>query len=84
MTCTSCVVGTASRRSYPRSRVRSRSAYSTRGWADRIALTAARSDQPLDGLLVRPDGHVAWAAAAGHRDTDGLHQALQTWFGVAG
>jgi 2-polyprenyl-6-methoxyphenol hydroxylase-like FAD-dependent oxidoreductase len=54
------------------------------GWTDRVQLTAARSDQPLDGILVRPDGYVAWAAAAGHRDTDGLRQALQKWFGVAG
>jgi 2-polyprenyl-6-methoxyphenol hydroxylase-like FAD-dependent oxidoreductase len=52
------------------------------GWTDRIQLTTARSDQPLDGLLVRPDGYVA-SAAAGHRDTDGLRQALQTWFGAA-
>jgi 2-polyprenyl-6-methoxyphenol hydroxylase-like FAD-dependent oxidoreductase len=53
------------------------------GWTDRIQITAARSDQPLDGLLARPDGYVAWAAAAGDRDTDGLSQALHTWFGVA-
>jgi 2-polyprenyl-6-methoxyphenol hydroxylase-like FAD-dependent oxidoreductase len=53
------------------------------GWADRVQITAARSDEPLDGLLVRPDGYVAWAAAGGDRDTAGLFQALQTWFGVA-
>jgi Aromatic-ring hydroxylase, C-terminal len=52
-------------------------------WTDRVQITAARSHDPLDGLLVRPDGYVAWAAAAGDRDTDGLTQALQTWFGAA-
>jgi len=53
------------------------------GWGDRVQATAARSDQPLEGILVRPDGYVAWAAAAGHPDTDGLRHALQTWFGAA-
>jgi 2-polyprenyl-6-methoxyphenol hydroxylase-like FAD-dependent oxidoreductase len=54
------------------------------GWADRVQLTAAHCDEPLEGILVRPDGYVAWAAAAGDRDTDGLRHALQTWFGAAG
>jgi 2-polyprenyl-6-methoxyphenol hydroxylase-like FAD-dependent oxidoreductase len=54
------------------------------GWTDRVQTMAARSDEPLDGILVRPDGYVAWAAALGGRDTDGLRQALQAWFGVAG
>jgi hypothetical protein len=54
------------------------------GWTDRVQTTMARSDEPLDGILVRPDGYVAWAAALGGRDTDGLRQALQAWFGVAG
>jgi 2-polyprenyl-6-methoxyphenol hydroxylase-like FAD-dependent oxidoreductase len=54
------------------------------GWTDRVQTTLARSDEPLEGILVRPDGYVAWAAAAGHRDTDGLRHALQTWFGAAG
>jgi hypothetical protein len=54
------------------------------GWTDRVQITAARSDEPLDGILVRPDGYVAWAAAPGDRDTDGLRRALQAWFGVAG
>jgi 2-polyprenyl-6-methoxyphenol hydroxylase-like FAD-dependent oxidoreductase len=54
------------------------------GWTDRVQTTVARSDQPLEGLLVRPDGYVAWAAATGDRDTDRLRHALQTWFGVAG
>ncbi len=54
------------------------------GWTDRVDSTVARSDEPLEGILVRPDGYVAWAAAPGSRDTNGLRQALQTWFGVAG
>jgi 2-polyprenyl-6-methoxyphenol hydroxylase-like FAD-dependent oxidoreductase len=54
------------------------------GRTDRVQTTAARSDEPLEGILVRPDGYVAWAAAAGHRDTGGLRHALQTWFGAAG
>jgi 2-polyprenyl-6-methoxyphenol hydroxylase-like FAD-dependent oxidoreductase len=54
------------------------------GWTDRVQITAARSDEPLDGILVRPDGYVAWAAAPGDGDTDGLRHALQAWFGVAG
>jgi 2-polyprenyl-6-methoxyphenol hydroxylase-like FAD-dependent oxidoreductase len=54
------------------------------GWADRVQLTAARSDEPLEGMLVRPDGYVAWAAAAGDRDSDGLRRSLQAWFGAAG
>jgi hypothetical protein len=54
------------------------------GWTDPVQMTAARSDEPLDGILVRPDGYVAWAAAAGHRDPAGLCHALQAWFGTAG
>jgi hypothetical protein len=54
------------------------------GWTDRVQITVARSDEPLDGILVRPDGYVAWAAAPGGRDIDGLRHALQAWFGVAG
>jgi 2-polyprenyl-6-methoxyphenol hydroxylase-like FAD-dependent oxidoreductase len=54
------------------------------GWADRVQTTMARSDgpldQPLEGMLVRPDGYVAWAAAAGEADS-GLRRALATWFG---
>jgi Aromatic-ring hydroxylase, C-terminal len=54
------------------------------GWTDRVQITAARSGQPLEGILIRPDGYVAWAAAAGDHNTDGLRQTLQTWFGAAG
>ncbi len=49
-------------------------------WADRIGLLSALPQQGsrLDGagvLLVRPDGHVAWAGG------DGLRPALERWFG---
>ncbi len=51
----------------------------TGGWAPDLPL---RSDEPLDGILVRPDGYVAWAAAPGDHNTDRLRHALQKWFGV--
>jgi hypothetical protein len=54
------------------------------GWTERVQTTVARSDEPLEGILVRPDGYVAWAAAAGDHNSDGLCHSLQTWFGVAG
>jgi len=48
------------------------------GWRDRVDIVATTSDEPLAGLLVRPDGYVAWA----HRDgDDGLPDALGAWFG---
>jgi 2-polyprenyl-6-methoxyphenol hydroxylase-like FAD-dependent oxidoreductase len=53
-------------------------------WKDRVDITVARSDGELDGILVRPDGYVAWAAAARDADRDGLRTALATWFGAAG
>ncbi|MGW7268667.1 FAD-dependent monooxygenase [Streptomyces sp. NPDC054842] len=68
-------------------------AVAAKGWADRIDLIEARSadehwpvpavgDVPApDALLIRPDGHVAWAAAGGVPDTSGLRTALATWFG---
>jgi 2-polyprenyl-6-methoxyphenol hydroxylase-like FAD-dependent oxidoreductase len=51
------------------------------GWKDRVELVAARSDEPLDGILVRPDGYAAWAAASHDADVASLHGALATWFG---
>jgi 2-polyprenyl-6-methoxyphenol hydroxylase-like FAD-dependent oxidoreductase len=52
-------------------------------WTDRVQSTVARSDEPLDGILARPDGYVAWAAAPGDHNTDRLRHALQKWFGAA-
>ena len=65
-------------------------------WADRVDLVEAQSEDdcwPTPGvgeldapaaLLIRPDGHVAWAAAAGDPPhTAALRTALTTWFGPA-
>ncbi|MER5411148.1 FAD-dependent oxidoreductase [Streptomyces sp. NPDC002769] len=51
-------------------------------WADRVTFVAGPPEpgSPLpagQALLVRPDGHVAWAGAR----TDGLPEALTRWFG---
>jgi 2-polyprenyl-6-methoxyphenol hydroxylase-like FAD-dependent oxidoreductase len=59
------------------------------GWADRVRLVDARCDGTWElpalgpvtapsAVLVRPDGHVAWA---GDGTDAGLHDALTTWFG---
>ncbi|MFI6647852.1 FAD-dependent monooxygenase [Streptomyces sp. NPDC050529] len=60
-------------------------------WHDRVAVTTA-TPKPLDerddelsglsALLLRPDGHVAWASAA--PGGDGLSAALHRWFGPPG
>ncbi|MBT2445271.1 FAD-dependent monooxygenase [Streptomyces sp. ISL-36] len=55
-----------------------------RPWADRVDTVTARPapGSPLragEALLVRPDGHVAWAGPA--TDADGLRTALRRWFG---
>lgn len=58
---------------------------SAAGWADRVDLvSAACPDHPeLHAVLLRPDGHTAWLRTAGHDHADGLHQALQHWYGPA-
>ncbi|MER6808881.1 FAD-dependent monooxygenase [Spirillospora sp. NPDC000708] len=56
------------------------------GWADRVDIVTAKprgATPPSwpDGtaaVLVRPDGHVAWAAPGSHAD---LPMALRRWFG---
>jgi 2-polyprenyl-6-methoxyphenol hydroxylase-like FAD-dependent oxidoreductase len=52
------------------------------GWHERVrVVTASCPDRPdLTGLLVRPDGYVAWAPAG--TGPDGLSAALATWFGA--
>ncbi|MET9885532.1 hypothetical protein ABZZ20_20830 [Streptomyces sp. NPDC006430] len=58
---------------------------SAAGWADPVDLvTAACPDHPeLHAILLRPDRHTAWLRTAGHGHADGLHQALQHWYGPA-
>ncbi|HXZ64060.1 MAG TPA: FAD-dependent oxidoreductase, partial [Streptosporangiaceae bacterium] len=67
--------------------------------AGRVAAAAAKWDgrvtilitnllagtPPADGLLIRPDGYVAWAAGPGAADpAAGVTDALRTWFGAPG
>ncbi|MEU8589970.1 FAD-dependent monooxygenase [Streptomyces sp. NPDC048664] len=58
---------------------------SARPWADRVDVVTAKPatgipacDPPPDALLVRPDGHVAWAAPG---EAEELTEALDRWFG---
>jgi hypothetical protein len=55
------------------------------GWADRVdLLTGAMADEPHAGMLIRPDGYVAWAAdAVEPADVQRLRSALERWFGPA-
>ncbi|MEV6173539.1 FAD-dependent monooxygenase [Streptomyces sp. NPDC051954] len=66
------------------------------GWSDRVDLVGARSEDdfwpvPAVGeipapaaLLIRPDGHVAWASTTDTPpDTAALRTSLTTWFGPA-
>ena len=54
-------------------------------WYDRIDIYTADTDhRPADAILIRPDGHSAWAAMiAEPTDTATLtlRKALSTWFG---
>jgi hypothetical protein len=55
-------------------------------WRPRIDIhTATTDDRPADALLIRPDGHIAWAATLDEpADTaaSGLQDALTRWFGA--
>ncbi|GAA1990592.1 FAD-dependent monooxygenase [Amycolatopsis minnesotensis] len=53
-------------------------------WGARIELVTAKaaSDAEPSGLLMRPDGHVAWARDGG--SLDGLAEALHRWAGAPG
>jgi 2-polyprenyl-6-methoxyphenol hydroxylase-like FAD-dependent oxidoreductase len=54
-------------------------------WSDRVDTVAADRidcDAPVDGILVRPDGYVAWVAPGG-AGPGGLTDALTRWFGPA-
>jgi 2-polyprenyl-6-methoxyphenol hydroxylase-like FAD-dependent oxidoreductase len=51
------------------------------GWADRVDHVVDVSEElDVPAVLLRPDGHVAWAGA----DQPGLLSALPRWFGAAG
>jgi hypothetical protein len=41
-------------------------------WID--VVRARADDPPADALLIRPDGHVAWAGA------QGMSEAVSAWF----
>lgn len=54
------------------------------GWAGRVD-QVADAPEPAGGLgvpavLLRPDGHVAWAGAG--EDQEGLAAGLARWFGA--
>ena len=52
------------------------------GWGERVTvlIRTCSAHPELAGLLVRPDGYVAWAA---EREDEGLGEALVRWFGAA-
>ncbi|MFF1479000.1 FAD-dependent monooxygenase [Streptomyces sp. NPDC058301] len=54
-----------------------------RQWSGRVDVVRAATlqEEAAEALLVRPDGHVAWAGAAAA--TPELLTALRTWFGPA-
>jgi 2-polyprenyl-6-methoxyphenol hydroxylase-like FAD-dependent oxidoreductase len=53
-------------------------------WAGLVTVVTAHcltKPAPAAALLIRPDGHVAWAADPGTPDpADGMNKALRTWF----
>ena len=57
-----------------------------RDWQHRIDIRTAETDhRPADALLIRPDAHIAWAAATDEpADTaaPALREALSRWFGA--
>ena len=57
-----------------------------RDWQDRVDIhTAETGHRPADALLIRPDAHIAWAAAIdepGDTAAATLREALSGWFGT--
>jgi 2-polyprenyl-6-methoxyphenol hydroxylase-like FAD-dependent oxidoreductase len=57
------------------------SAAAAQPWRDRLdIITAPVAGADPAALLIRPDGHLAWAGSPG--DPAGLRRALGTWFGA--
>ncbi len=56
------------------------------GWVDRIDVVAGTPvGSSVTGVLLRPDGYVAWAADTAHdHDAQYLVDALDRWFGPSG
>lgn len=58
-----------------------------RPWQRRIDVRTATTDnRPADAFLIRPDGHIAWAATIDEpadAAEAGLREALSFWFGAA-
>ncbi|WP_067822410.1 FAD-dependent monooxygenase [Nocardia inohanensis] len=54
-------------------------------WRDPVEIhTATTADRPADALLIRPDAHIAWAAAVDEPIESAagtLREALSVWFG---
>jgi hypothetical protein len=59
---------------------------SASGWQHRLDIQAARTGRPPAGtLLIRPDGYIAWAAAADEPASTAipaLREALSRWLGA--
>ncbi|MGI5170555.1 FAD-dependent monooxygenase [Spirillospora sp. CA-253888] len=57
-----------------------------RDWGRRVDVhTAKTGDRPADALLIRPDAHIAWAAAVDEpagTAAPALREALSGWFGT--
>lgn len=53
-------------------------ATTAKAWTDRVDVLQATTEEPPAGaILIRPDGHVAWAGT----NPDDLEAALKRWFG---
>ena len=54
-------------------------------WKDRVDVVTGRgADTAATGMLLRPDGYVAWETEAPAPDEAGLRAALVRWFGADG
>jgi 2-polyprenyl-6-methoxyphenol hydroxylase-like FAD-dependent oxidoreductase len=52
-------------------------------WPDQVKVITAPTGDGVGGLLIRPDGYLAWVSGARPADPDTLRAALVTWFGPA-